>query len=409
MQILFLAHRLPYPPDKGERIRAFQQLQYLGARHDVDLFCLADSEACARNREHLRTKCRSVHVEVLKKASRLFRAARSFAAGQPISFGFFHSPGFGQGLDRLLQTYKYDVIFVYSSSMGQYIPLPSPAPVVVDFVDADSQKFRQYAATSNGLRTWLYSREADAVADAERSLGRIAAVSIAVTEHDARELQAVMGSEVRVEVVPNGVHVPDCLNATEQSAISDLRPFLLFVGTMSYPPNADAAAYFAREILPLVRKTRPEMKFVIAGREPDRRVRDLAGIPGVLVIGEVPDAFAYFRSAEVTVAPFRISQGFHNKIAESLASGTPVVTTPRARDGIGLGEREGLFAADSPEEFARQIEAALATAVQKQVRENASRVRKTLSWDVRLGKLEQLMFEVVANSDSTAYELVAGS
>jgi sugar transferase (PEP-CTERM/EpsH1 system associated) len=408
MQILFLAHRIPYPPDKGERIRAFQQLQYLGARHDVDLFCFADSKACARNQEHLRTKCRSVHVEVLKKPSRLLRAASSFAGGQPISFGFFQSPRFAQGLNRLLQTYKYDVIFVYSSSMGQYIPVPAPAPVVVDFVDADSQKFRQYAATANGFRARLYTREADAVAGAERSLGHIAAVSLAVTRHDALELQNVIGSGCRVEVIPNGVQVPDCSSIDKQGVFADLRPFLLFVGTMSYPPNADAAVYFAREILPLVHKTRPGMKFVIVGRDPDRRVRELASLPGVLVTGEVPDAFAYFRSADVTVAPFRISQGFHNKIAESLALGTPVVTTARARDGIGLSDREGLFAADTPEEFTRQIEFALDPTVRRKVRENAGLVRKILSWDVSLAKLERLMMDAAAQSDTATYRLAVG-
>jgi polysaccharide biosynthesis protein PslH len=198
-------------------------------------------------------------------------------------------------------------------------------------------------------------------------------------------------------VVSNGVQVPDSLGLEVQSKFRDLRPFALFVGTMSYLPNSDAACYFARDILPLVRKVHPDLKFVIVGRDPDRRVRDLAASPGVFVMGAVPDAFDYFREAEVSVAPFRISQGFHNKIAESLAVGTPVVTTVRAMSGIGLSEREGLFVADTPEAFADRVSAVLKDqGLRRELRNGAGSVRKRLSWDTRLGRMEESIVQAIA-------------
>jgi sugar transferase (PEP-CTERM/EpsH1 system associated) len=397
MQILFLTHRIPYPPDKGERIRAFHELRYLAARHEVDLFCFADSQQCAENQRFLQGMCRSIYVEVPKKPIRLMQAAVNLSTGQPMSFGFFHSSKFNEQVRQALRRRNYDLIFVYSSSMGQAIPRPAPVPVVVDFVDADSQKFRQYAVRSGALRSWLYTREARAVASAEQSLGRTAALSFAVTEHDARELGRSKADGFKVEVVSNGVQVPESSEVEDQSEFRELRPFALFVGTMSYPPNSDAAAYFAHDILPLVRKSHPELKFVIVGRDPDRRVRELAALPGVLVTGAVPHAFRYFRNAHVSVAPFRISQGFHNKIAESLAVGTPVVTTVRAMAGIGLTERDGIFVADTPDAFADRVSAVLKDqGLRRDLRKGASSVRKRLSWDTRLARLEQLVVEAVA-------------
>ena len=142
MQILFLTHRIPYPPDKGERIRAFHELRYLAARHEVDLFCFADSRECAENQQFLRDMCRSVHVEVLEEANPALAGCRSTSspAGRCRSAFSIHASSTKQVRQALCRR-NYDVIFVYCSSMGQSIPQPAPAPVVVDFVDADSQKF----------------------------------------------------------------------------------------------------------------------------------------------------------------------------------------------------------------------------------------------------------------------------
>ena len=346
-------------------------------------------------------------MEVLKKPVRLWHAARNFFAGQPMSFGFFYSREFSEAIRQALGRRSYDLIFVYCSSMGQSIPQPPPAPVVVDFVDADSQKFRQYAARSGLLRRWLYMREARSVAIAEHSLGHLAAQSFAVTEHDARELRGSDPEGFKVEVIANGVQMPNISEPEGNSELRKLQPFALFVGTMSYLPNSDAAAYFARDILPLVRKSCPDLKFVIVGRDPDRRVRDLAAIPGVFVTGAVPDAFQYFRNAQVSVAPFRISQGFHNKIAESLAVGTPVITTSRAMAGVGFSEREGLFVAETAEEFADKVSLLWKdTGLRRQLRADAATVRQGLSWDSRLRRMEQAIVQVAAKRVNRSPELV---
>jgi sugar transferase (PEP-CTERM/EpsH1 system associated) len=407
MQILFLTHRIPYPPDKGERIRAFHELKYLAARHEVDLFCFADSPESAQNQQFLRGLCRSVYVEVLKKPARLLHAAVNVFTGRPMTFGYFHSREFDARVREALSRCKYDVIFVYCSSMGQFIPQPAPAPLVVDFVDADSQKFAQYASGSGRVLRWLYAREARAVAVAEQSLGRVARLSFSATDHDARELRGSKPGGFEVEAMTNGVQVPDTLGEPDNTRFQEFQPYALFVGTMSYLPNSDAAVYFARDILPLVRRTHPDLKFVIVGRDPSRDVRELARIPDVFVVGATQDAFPYFQNASVSVAPFRISQGFHNKIAESLAVGTPVVTSRRAMAGIGLSEREGLFVADAPEDFADKVTAVLKDSdLRQELRRQAPAVRQRLSWETRLCRFEELIVQVAGQSPTTARELV---
>jgi sugar transferase (PEP-CTERM/EpsH1 system associated) len=397
MQILFLTHRLPYPPDKGERIRAFHELKYLAGRHEVDLFCFADSQADAVHQKACREICRSVHVETLRQPGRFLRAAWAGLCDRSMSAAFFYSPVFAEAVRQALRQHRHDLIFVYCSSMGQYVPSPSPARLVVDFVDADSAKWQQYAGSCRPPRSWLYAREARAVAACERTLGSRAALSLAVTQHDARELCGAARNQFPVEVMANGVEVPTAIAEVADTGLRRLQPFDVFVGTMNYRPNSDAAEHFARDIFPLLRRQRPELNFVVVGRNPDRKVQRLAKLPGVTVTGTVPDVYQYFRHAEISVAPFRISQGFHNKIAESLAVGTPVVTSSRAVAGIGLSEHEGLFAADNPQQFAETVNFVLANfLLRRKFRESAPAVRKQLSWESRLRRLEELMSEVVS-------------
>ena len=399
MEILFLIHRLPYPPDKGERIRAFHELKYLAERHEVDLFCFADSHVDAEHQVACRKICRSVYVETLSKPARLLRAAVAGFRNQSMSAAFFYSPSFARNVRKMLGQRRYDLIFLYCSSMGQFLPRPAPAPIVVDFVDADSAKWQQYARSCAPPRSWLYAREARAVAAAERALGSRAGLSLAVTEHDASEIGGGAVDRFPVEVMANGVEVPVDMSGTVDADIRQLQPFAVFVGTMNYRPNSDAAEHFARDIFPLVRRRHPKLNFVIVGRDPDRQVRRLAALAGVTVTGSVSGVYQYFRNAEVSVAPFRISQGFHNKIAESLAVGTPVVTSRRAVAGIGLSEKEGLFAADTPETFAATVDSLLSdSSLRRQLRESAAGVRKLLGWETRLRKMEQAMLEVVGKS-----------
>lgn len=404
MDILFLAHRIPYPPNKGEKIRAYEQLRHLAARHAVDLFCLADSPEEAKGRAALQSLCRSVHVEVLPRSSRWPGLARALMAGQPLTNAWFWSARMQTAVNAALAENSYDVIFVYCSSVAQYVPRSAPAPVVIDFVDADSAKWAQYAQFSRFPMSRVYAREARCLARYEREIARVAAAAVATTRLEAAALN--WAGNLPVTVIGNGV----TLRANDQpppAAVRNLGQYILFSGTMDYLPNVDAACFFAEKVLPRVRAVKPEVRFVVVGRNPTRRVRQLGRLPGLVVLGEVPDVHPYVVRAAVAVAPFRISQGVHNKILEALAAGVPVVSTSRPAEAAGLCHGEALQVADTPETFAVAVLAALERPTPRFACPRlAALLRTQFNWTANLSQLEQLLAEVAGQAHDR--ECVAG-
>jgi len=390
MKILFLVHRIPYPPNKGEKIRAFQELRFLAARHTIDLFCFADSTEEADQQWHLRDLCRRMYVEKRGSISAKLRMAQSLWRGAPLSNGYFYSAKLRTEVRNALAAERYDLIFVYCSSMAQYLPMPAPAPVVIDFVDVDSAKWAQYARLSRFPMSWLYSREARLMTKAEEQAARTSSVSIVTTRQEALLLNPE--GKHRVQVVGNGVAQPPIsINAHLPGPIAKLQPYILFVGQMDYRPNVDAVTFFVDEIFPSIRNKHPEVRFVIAGRNPTSDVKRLAKKPGVVVTGAVPDVHPYLMGSSVVVAPFRISQGVQNKILEALAVGKPVVSTSRPAEAIDAVHGETLLIADSPEEFAQSVSDLLGSSELRGRFERGSEfVRQKFDWQTNLARLEKL-------------------
>jgi polysaccharide biosynthesis protein PslH len=392
MRILFLAHRIPYPPDKGEKIRAYHELRFLSARHSIDLFCFADSAAEAEQKQNIEGLCRGVYVETRRFPTVAAGAARSFLRGEPLSCGCFFSRRFRTEIHRAIATESYDVIFVYCSSMAQYIPRPLPAPLVADFVDVDSAKWAQYARRTRFPLSWVFAREAGKLARYEEEWARSSYATIVTTPREAALLPG--GNLLRVEIIGNGVEIPSSSAKELPAEIRALQPYVLFVGTMDYLPNVDAVEYFANDILPRVRQGHPELRFVVAGRDPARRVRKLAQRPGVIVTGAVPRVDAYLSGSTAVVAPFRIAQGIQNKVLEALAAGKPVVSTSGPAGAIGARRGETLLVADSPQEFADALISLLEDpALPHRFEKGPDFVRRNFDWQKNLDQLEQLLHE----------------
>jgi len=401
MKILFLAHRIPYPPDKGEKIRAFHELKFLGARHTVDLYCFADSESEASQQGALRNYCRRIYVEVRSRTRIGAGAARSFLRREPLSCGCFFSHKFQAEVQRALATETYDVIFVYCSSMAQYVPWPLATPVVMDFVDIDSAKWSQYAKRSKPPLSWMYEREARKLAMYEEKWARVSSSTMVTTLQEAALLR---GEGIPpAEVVSNGVEIPPERDAKLPEEIRSLQPFALFVGTMNYLPNIDAVEYFAEEILPRIRESHPELKFLIVGRNPTRRVRKLGRKPGVVVTGAVPEVDVYLAGCTTVVAPFRIAQGIQNKVLEALAVGKPIVSTPGPAAAIAARHGETLLVADTAGKFADAVVALLEDpALCCRFSKGADFVRKNFSWHENLSHLEHLLLQAAGSCLATS-------
>lgn len=327
MRILFLAHRLPYPPNKGDKIRSFWELKAMSARHEIDLFCFYDDEQDAQYIGELRKYTRCCYAEPLSPMASRARAFLALLRGKPFSTAFYYSARMEQEVRRALAARPYDLIFVFSSSMAQYAE-GAKAPAVADLVDVDSDKWRQYARNMRAPRSWLWSYEARHLARYEDGIARRFAATILCTEPEARILRRRV-PERPVHAVNNFLDLSalDPGTVTVGPEVRALQPYVLFPGQMDYYPNVDAAQYFAREIFPAVRAQMPELKFVIAGRNPAATVRRLGNDPGVHVTGAIPDIRPYLCGAAAGVMPLRIARGVQNKVLETMAMGVPVMTS----------------------------------------------------------------------------------
>jgi sugar transferase (PEP-CTERM/EpsH1 system associated) len=396
LKILYLAHRIPYPPDKGEKIRCFHQLQFLSARHSIDLFCFADSAKEAEGARALRAFCRRVHVETLLPRTGYLRLVRRLFSGLPASVAYYDSPSMHEAVREAVRTNNYDLIFVYCSSMAQFVPLSAQVPKAIDFVDADSAKWTQYSQYSAFPLSWLYAREGAALARYEKQTAEVMDLSIVTTPQEAVDLGG--GGCSSVEVVANGVSAPPALHSQNvPTEIRQLQPYVLFVGTMNYRPNADAVSYFAKEIFPLLRQSHPRLQFLIVGRNPTKKVQKLAQLPGVVVTGGVSDVHGYLSGAAVAVAPFRIAQGVQNKVLEALVAGVPVVLTGRPARAFDSPVADLLSVADTPAAFAIAVRAALENPeLRRRSLEAAPDLQRLLSWQRSLSRFEELVEKLAA-------------
>jgi polysaccharide biosynthesis protein PslH len=390
VKILYLCHRIPYPPDKGDKIRAFHQVRSLARRHEVDLFTLADDARDLAHEPVLREYCREIRIVRLNPRRARFRSLPYFLTKQPLTVPFFYSPELRAEVSKAAVSRSYDRVLVYSSAMAQYVDFQRDIPVVTDLVDVDSDKWLQYAKFSRWPWAAVYRREGRALREYEKEICNKSTCVVVTTDREASLVREI-ARDTRVWVIPNGVDT-GYFQPAPQSSGSPV-PTIGFTGDMSYFPNAQAVCYLAREVLPLVRERVPETRFLIVGRNPSPDVRRLAAIEGVEVTGFVPDVRDYFARMQVAVAPFSIAAGIQNKILEAMASAIPVVATARAAQGLAPRVAGAVEIAHGAETMAAAIVDLLrqpALAREKGM-EGRRRVEAEYRWEESLARLEQLL------------------
>jgi sugar transferase (PEP-CTERM/EpsH1 system associated) len=357
MRVLYLCHRIPYPPDKGDKIRAFHQVRCIAERHEVDLFALVDDPADLAHRSVLERYCGSVKVARIYPRFARLKTLPYLLTRTPLTLPWFHSAELASEVLMALGKRSYDRIFVYSSAMAQYVDWHDSPQVVTDLVDVDSDKWIQYASFVKFPWTAIYRREGQALRRYEREVCQRSSAVVVTTDREARLMDDICPG-ANVHVIPNGVDSayfapePGSPNAHTRNTSS---PAVAFVGDMSYFPNEEAASFFANSILPLVRKQVRDARFLIVGRNPTRRVRELQKIAGVEVTGRVPDVRPWLAQAQVSVAPFSISAGIPNKVLEAMSCGVPVVATRRGVQGLSADVAGAVETGDTAEELASKV------------------------------------------------------
>jgi sugar transferase (PEP-CTERM/EpsH1 system associated) len=330
VNILFLCHRFPYPPDHGAKIRAYHFIRHLSQKHTVTVVTLAHTEQELAESQGLKEICEEVIAEILPPRTRWLQALAALCSTTPSSVAYFWSDKLKKRLDDKLASTNFDVIFVFCAFMAQYVLDRQGKFHILDFGDMDSAKWAEYSRYKTIPLSWGYALEAGKLRNFERRVGqkfdRCAVISQGELEEFAR-----IGIGVPCTVLTNGVDT-DYFSLNDK-ADSD-SSVIVFLGRMDYFPNVEGITYFAREVFPLISEKKPGVQLRIVGSNPGKSVRQLARIPNISVTGYVTDVRDFLQDAAVSVAPLRIARGTQNKILESMAMGIPVVATSQAAKGI---------------------------------------------------------------------------
>jgi polysaccharide biosynthesis protein PslH len=359
-ELLFLAHRIPYPPNKGDKIRSYHLLRHLSERYRIHLGTFVDDPEDWVHVETLGGLCTGVCALALAPRRARLRSLAGLLHGGPLSLPYYRDQSLQRWVDAVLARPGMRRVLVFSSSMAQYVEqVRDDTRVVVDFVDVDSDKWRQYAQRLRGPLGWVYAREARTLLGYERALAGRASASVFVSETEAELFRALApATAARVHAVENGVDTehfrPD---SRHPNPYAPEERVLVFTGAMDYWPNVDAVEWFGREVFPAIRARDPHAVLCVVGGRPDEAVRRLAAQPGVRVTGAVADVRPYLAHAHAAVAPLRIARGVQNKVLEAMAMARPIIASPSAMDGIrACPSLQGAVAREAGEWIERCLE-----------------------------------------------------
>jgi polysaccharide biosynthesis protein PslH len=392
-EILFLAHRVPWPPDRGDKIRSFHILQKLQSMAPVHVGAFADDARDIECAEAERGQLASLHVELRDKPS-WFSGIEALASGKPVSLTAFGSKTMQDWVDARIASGSISHIFVFSGQMAQYVPADFDGRFVMDFVDVDSAKFESYSGEGNALMRWVHEREGKKLAQFEAGIAKRADASLFVSEAEAALFRQRSGA-LHVHALGNGIDTVFYDLAAKFKKLHPVfpDPLIVFTGQMDYRPNIEAVSDFAHNAFPAIRAAHPETTFAIVGRNPTQAVVDLSMLPGVMVTGEVPDVRTWLAGADVVVAPLRIARGIQNKVLEAMAMAKPVVASTAAAEGIDAKDGEHLRVARSVADEAEIVSALLADNDGRAKIGAAARahVMQHYGWDAQLAGLEAFM------------------
>lgn len=406
--ILFLAHRIPYPPDRGDKIRSFHLLKALSALAPVHVGAFADDARDMGFADTLSQWTASQKI-VQRNPGKIGAAASALVGGLPMSVSLFDDKALHAYVAETLASQPISHIFVFSGQMAHYVPEDFSGRFLMDFVDVDSEKFVGYSkdpAISFAMRQ-IYAREAKQLSAFEHKTAARADVSLFVSEAEAALFRDRSGLDSgRVRALENGIDLGFYDPALEvPPAAHPVRlqdaPLIVFTGQMDYRPNIEAVSLFAREAMPSIRAKVPTAQFAIVGRNPSTEVEALASLAGTIVTGAVDDVRSWLKAATVVVAPLRLARGIQNKVLEAMAMAKPVVASPAAAEGIAATPGRDLIVADGAQAEAEAVLSLISIPMRANLIGAAARKQMVehYAWEARLAALPELMHGNTAIAD----------
>ncbi|MCK0128253.1 TIGR03087 family PEP-CTERM/XrtA system glycosyltransferase [Erythrobacter sp. F6033] len=394
--ILFLAHRVPFPPNRGDKIRAHHLLKNLASIGAVHAGCFAESEEDRAGESELETICAS-HRVVNRTKPLVLAGAEAVLSGKPVSLTAFHSVKLESWVRETIASRDIATVVIFSGQMGQYVPDDFDGRVIIDLCDVDSAKFEGYA--NAGERVWLNAREGRLLAQEEERLCKRADTTILISENEASLFRDRLRStaDTNIAVLGNGIDSVffDPAGIEANSAISARPgPHFVFTGQMDYRPNEQAALWVIDNFLPAIRAVHPSAEFHVVGRNPTAKLLARKDEPGLAVHGEVPDVRPYIAAADCVLAPLLIARGVQNKVLEAMAMAKPVLATPEAATGIPAtdGRDWMVCQADAQAMIARLTQVIGDQTANSEMGRNAREfVLNHHSWDAMLAPLEAMV------------------
>ncbi len=399
MNVLFISHRFPYPPNKGDKIRSFHILKHLAERHEVYVATLMDEPEDAHHAPTLASFVKELHYDTIRPKTKKICSSLALLRKKPISVAYFYSRELQRRVDDLLDRVPMDAVFCFSSPTAEYVFRSRHQAGkmrglhrIMDLVDVDSLKWEQYAQKNHGPMRPVYALESKYLHQFENRIAEEFHHVLLVSESE-RALFSQRVAAAQSHAVSNGVDL-EYFSPKAPSDSSRNGPRLTFTGVMDYWPNVEGVEWFLREVFPRLQSVLPHITFFIVGRRPAPSLRRLAeNIPGVRVTGYVEDVRTYMADADVCIAPLRVARGIQNKVLEAMAMGKPVVCTPEALEGIQAVPERDAIQADGASGFAEAILQLLKDPVRRRNVGASARsfVEENFSWQKNLTALDVLI------------------
>ena len=393
-KLLYLVHRLPFPPNKGDKISSNNMLNYFSTRWRVHLGTFIDDPDDWQYVDLVREKCEDSCVVDLPKTKRVTGSICGLITGQALSLSYYGNQELQNWVRESIERERPDAVLIFSGVMGRFVKglLPPDVPVVFDAEDVDSEKWRSYAKSRRWPTSWLYEREANKLLSYEREMAASTHVSIFVSAEEASLFkQLAPESADKVHYRTQGVD-----SAYFDPQLSFDNPYeagqkvLVFTGAMDYWPNVEAVKWFCDNVLEAVREKEPSFLFCIVGMKPADEVLQLGRLPGVRVTGGVPDVRPYLFHALAACLPLQLARGIQNKALEAMSMTLPVIATQDAL--LGIVDYPGTLALVAND--AESMTAAALHILDRPRQTNAAGracVLEHYNWDTNLKKMERFL------------------
>ncbi|MCC5828850.1 MAG: TIGR03087 family PEP-CTERM/XrtA system glycosyltransferase [Phycisphaeraceae bacterium] len=394
-RLLMLTHRLPYPPDRGDRIRSYNLLKQLSQHFELAVASVSEDPIWLQHHQLLASIAKRVALYPVSNLTIRINAVKGLLTGRAITPSCFFRQGLCDQILRWQEEDPFDAVLTFCTGMIEYVrrlrnhrPKPFTGRHVLDLVDVDSAKWQAYAGNSWFPMSMLYRTEARRLRRIERGEYEPFDALTVVSEAEAEAYRRTVGPSDRVHAVGNGVDLQYFHPLPEAES-----PTLCFVGVLNYRPNAEGITWFAREVMPLLHERRPDIRLLVVGRHPTSSIEELGRHPAIEIVGSVPDVRAYIREAGVVIAPLKLARGVQNKVLEAMACKRVAMCSPAAAEGLDADPEQEMVVADKAEEWVERIIQLLDDVqLNRKIAEAARRrVERAYSWESRLEPMIRLL------------------